>query len=157
MSSTDPSANVAVTTTFADSQEVARRQFQVFDLPTARRPLRPAGDPIPQRGVLPRVLAESDSALVGDLAGCLLEQETFVRMFGVDPPAEVVPGQGGVVLVRVEPEERQSKPVPPLERPVARPGVAPGLRQDAHDVAFEIDRLGRPCGPGQGREHPDEW
>src|SRR5262249_40758503 len=85
-------------------------------------PLLPGGaadDPIAEDLVLPGALAEPNPTVVLDLAGGLQQDQARVGIGGVDPPAERLASQRGVILLGIVAEEREAEASLALEGAMA--------------------------------------
>ena len=87
----------------------------------------------------------------GTCGGGLLEQEAPLGRGGEDPTAPGLAGDGGVVGVGVEAQERELEAVLPAGLAVAGPGVAAGPGEDRLDVALERGPVGAPAPGGTPR------
>src|SRR5436309_838855 len=75
---------------------------------------------------------------VGELPGGLEKEQATVGIERIDPPAQGLARQSGVVASGIGAEERETEAVLPLERSMTGTGVATRLAEQAHDVTLEV-------------------
>src|SRR5262245_12185316 len=101
---------------------LARRDLHAVHLSAATFPFGAAGDPLTEDAVLPGVDIEPFAAAMRDLSRGLEQQQTLIRRYGIDSPAEAVAGEGKVVFLGRIAEQAEVKASFALEGTMARAG-----------------------------------
>ena len=99
----------------------------------------PLADPADQQLALVRILGQPSPATVRKEVCRLRDQEGELGIGGKDPPAARLVDEEGVVLGRLEAEEREAEAVLPVRLPVAATGVAAEPGEDRNDLIGKAD------------------
>src|SRR5438105_12255017 len=81
------------------------------------------GDPLAQHAVLPGAWGETPTALVGDGAGRLEQQQAALGVVGVGAAAEAVARERTIIQAGIIAEQAETKAALALERAVTGAGV----------------------------------
>ena len=103
------------------------------------------GDPLRDHAIFRRAGRETLTAAVRDGEGRLQKHEASGRLDLVDAARRGLARQGQVVEIRIVSAQRQLESVLARQRAMARARVAPGARENGHDVVTECQRIGRGC------------
>ena len=96
---------------------------------------RTGDEPLPEDLILGALQFQHFAAAVRHAGRGFEQNQAAIHVVQIDPPTAMVPGDLLVIELRLRAEQRETKVVLPLHRPVAGAVIAAGTAEHAHDMS----------------------